>query len=149
MSRVNRYTAYISKMAASRPVYIELVKRALDLLPPPGVGTGVERLVCFDSMAKLAKALGIGRTTVRGDLERLLNYGWLQITDDDGYLLGRREAGELYLLSDLAAEQALGGKQKVVSKLVLRDVLPKPSSPPEQTDSSPVRGAGRQWRPDA
>ncbi len=144
MGRTNAAATYISRLAASRPVYRELIRRALEQLPPAEDGQESMRLICFDSMAKLARKLGVGRTTVRGDLERLRNYRWLQISADDGYLLGHREGRECFLLADVVAQEKLQ-ENRVVSRLVLSDLL----DTPEEPEVTGRRGPGRKWRPDA
>ena len=146
MSRANPGSVYLGRMATSRALYRQLVKRALDLLPPVQLSKGSEKLLCFDSMVKLGRALGIGRTAIRADLQRLVNYQWIEV-EDDAYLLGRREAGQLYLLADLAAHTALG-EACFVSRRVLSGLLPAQEEAPDPTAPAPVRGAGRKWTPD-
>lgn len=141
--RTSKAALYLSRLASSRPLYRELVKVALSQLPPPGPGQGSERLIVFDSMAKLGKALSVGRTTVRGDLERLCNYRWITI-EDDGYLLGHRNGWTLNLLADVAARNEVD-VEGVVTRMVISDlIVPEPVA----EDRTPVRGAGRRWRPD-
>lgn len=141
--RTSPAAVYVAGVASSRPLFRELVKVALGQLPSPCHGKGSERLIVFDSMAKLGKALGVGRTTVRGDLERLVNYRWITI-EDDGYLLGHRNGWTLNLLADVAGRDELGD-DAVVSRMVISDMIVSEPAPQERES---VRGAGRRWRPD-
>lgn len=113
--------AYLASVASARGLFIWLFEDAQAMLPPP-TQTGSFDLVSLASLQDAAKGMGCTKATVRRDLTRLVNFGWVQITQREPggpKRLGRRVGMEHHLLADLAAE-TVTGQQGVISKLALR-----------------------------
>jgi len=137
---------YLGKMAGPRALYRELVREAIEYLPPPMVveASGAmarHKLVSHATVAALAKRVGVGLAAARGDLWQLFNFRW--ISDHNAPReLGHRVGYTYYLQADVAA-QGLTGEWGVVTRNVLADVLPEEA--PKLKRPAPSRGPGREW----
>lgn len=136
---------YFATLGASRALYLRLFEDALGMLPPTPTGA-LERLASRAPQAQLARKLGISVSTLRTDLARLENWGWVE---RGTRLLGHREGARYYLLADERA-QAHTGEAALVSREVLQIGRPEPSvAPPSaarERGPGAERGAGRKWR---
>lgn len=93
-------------------------------------------------IGEMARALGWSQDTVRKELTRLMNFGWVQGVRTPR-LLGHREGHTLYLLADLAVEQVTG-EQHAVSAQVLQLPVPSVESRREKR-AVDGRGTNRRW----
>lgn len=153
---MKRLTApqYLGKVAPARALYRVLFEEAIGRLadaPMP------ERLESFMSTATLAKRLGVGTSTIGGDLALLFNFGWIERAqgpaerhvrqDAPRRFLGHREGITLYLIADAQA-LARTGEDRLVSRVVLAGLLPdivaQCADPPPPVE----RGVNRRWQPE-
>lgn len=135
--------AYLRGIAGARPLYLWLYEDAVGMLPPPLEGVAHD-LASHATMTTIAARINVSRSTVRRDLQRLSEWGWVRV-EEERILLGRRLAGVSHLIADLAAEQHTG-KPDTVSRLVLR-LKPEGSvQTPAKGKTEPTqRGTNRAW----
>lgn len=139
---------YLNKLYSSRPLFKLLFDEAISVLPPlvPDDET-LWDLASIRSQRDLAKLLGLSPSTVAIDLERLKNWGWLQLRGRSSRrLLGTRQGSQVYLMADSAAEVATG-----VSGLVSREILGVTRELQEAKAEATefTHGPARVWKPDA
>lgn len=133
---------YLALLVRSRPLYREMVREALSLLPP--ASDKLQPLESFAAVGTLAQKIGVSRTTASADLRRLENFGWVHL-ENDRRLLGRRDRQGVYLVADLAGEVATG--ELGVAAAVVRDILntaPAASTAPRSAGPD-GRGLARRW----
>lgn len=143
---------YLARIAPSRALYRALYQEALGLLRPDSSPLhGLERMESFASIAKLARGLSVGTSTARGDLQRLVNFGWVILEKaPTPRLLGHREGVAIYLTADAVALAATS-EDRLVSRIVLAGLEPPVAisaspSAPAADPGLPGRGVGRRWR---
>lgn len=139
---------YLGRVALSQGVYLALMEDALSLLPAADVcrrGT-LEPLESYLTGLDLARKLGVGLSTIRGDLRRLERFGWVR--PGSPRVLGTRDGHDLFLLADVAAHNETGATH-LISREVLRKAGPGAVVPPvlDAPDPGAVRGPGRKWMP--
>ena len=142
MNRIKRST-YLSHVASARALFREMFKEAQEALAPIDLASGTEAIECFATHAKLAKTLGVSRSTVAKDLRLLENMKWVRVGQSPRFL-GQRCDGECFLLADEAAYNATQ-EERVVSRLVLYDLIEKKQRV-EDKAQQPGRGGARRWR---
>ena len=130
---------YLASLVSCRALYREIFQEAVGLLAPVDVrATG--DLVSHRSVYALARATNVGVTTVRGDLQRLLNYGWVDSIAAPRKI-GRYEGAKFYLIADVAASQ-ITGEQGLISRIILKGLI----TPDITSDhGGAIRGAARKW----
>ena len=135
--------AYLRGIATSRPLYLWLYEDAVGMLPPPLEGV-LHDLASHATFAVIAKRIGVSRSTMRRDLMRLSEWGWVRV-EEKRIVLGRRENGVAYLLADLAAEQHTE-QPDTVSRVVLRLKPADKQAANKKKETTPNRrGTGREW----
>jgi hypothetical protein len=134
---------YLAQLVQSRALYRAMLQEALSLLPAKGTDK-LEPLESFTALATFAKQLNVSRKTLAADMRRLEHFKWVQI-DGEVRVLGRRDAEGVYLIADLAAQNATGDP-RLVSDLVVPDILRVKAAVKDDT-SAHRTGLGRRWTP--
>jgi len=139
---------YLNKLYSSRSLFKLLFEEAISVLPPlvPDDDT-LWDLVSIRSQRDLSKKLDVSPSTVAIDLERLKNWGWIQLRGRSSRrMLGTRQGSQVFLMADSAAEVATG-----VSGLVAREVLGVAREVQEAKAEATefTHGPARVWKPDA
>ena len=112
---------YLGMMGTSRALYLLLFEDAVGALPPILEGDDVSLpLATARSIASMASVLRLSRSTVRGDLSKLINFGWVR-DDRTCFFLGHRAGDRLRLLSDLAALRYTGASG-LITDIVLKGI---------------------------
>lgn len=149
---------YLAKVTTSRALYRAMFQEAIGLLRPVSSVSGEpERLESFRAAGSFARELAVGTSTARGDLQRLLNFGWITLgAKPTPRLLGHREGIAIYLIADAQAHAATGA-DRLVSRVVLAGlgvdssvaVMADPSRQAlsRETPADVGRGPARRWRP--
>lgn len=133
--------AYLRGIAGARALYLWLYEDAVGMLPPP-LEDAAHDLASHAPLGTIAARINVSRSTVRRDLVRLVEWGWVR---DEGarIVLGRRVGATPHLLADLAAEQHTG-QPDTVSRLVLR-FKPEVKAPIKGKPEPTQRGTNRTW----
>lgn len=133
---------YLANSVLARPIYHTLWDAALSVLPPNIAGE--DNVECYYTARDLSKQLGtMTPSVVQNNLRWLANWGWIAIRKGSWRYLGRRCAGNWFLLADLAAMNATGE-----TRLISREVLGITLEAPPVTAATVKRRAAREWTGD-